>query len=612
MKHNLLSTIIIIDFGGQYTHLIAKRIRLLGLFSKIIPPEDYAQESKSLGPALLGIILSGGPKSVSIEDSSALPLSSLLELQVPILGICFGHQLLAHLFGGKVEHRHRCEYGQTFITITTPNATLFKEVPTSTYVWMGHSDSVTELPSNDFTITATSAANIVAYEHKTRPIFGVQFHPEVTHSECGATLLQNFVSLCSTQRQLNWNPQTALELIIQEIKQKVADKKVILFISGGVDSLVALALCRQALFPAQILPVHIDTGLMRKNESADVCSFLHSIGCHNLKLIQAEEHFLLGLQKLTSPEEKRKIIGKIFVDLFHNTLPCEGDWMLVQGTIYPDVIESGHKHNGNYKAQTIKTHHNRVDEIQTLSAQGRLLEPLKDLYKDEVREIGKLLNLPLSLLNRHPFPGPGLAIRVIATDKTILPPFEKITTTLESSFEVSILPFQSVGVQGDERTYRRPLLLQSIHPIKGLDLQKVTTFAHDLLNKNQQVNRALLSLTGKNLSLKLLPTSITKKQLDHLREIDAYIHSFLETSSPLHAGLWQMPIAALPLYNEQMAQAYVMRPISSVDGMTANLYEFSMEKLSKLAITLCTDFDSIIAELYLDLTSKPPATIEWE
>ncbi len=594
-----MKKIAIVDFGGQYTHLIARRIRDLGVFSEIIHPESF-----EINNDIVGIIFSGGPQSVNAEDAFRINLD-IDTNEIPILGICYGHQLLAKMVGGEIESGENKEYGFTSVTCDPENSKLLKGLNSKQKVWMSHGDHVCKLPK-DFKITAYSdSIKIASYESLDQKFFGVQFHPEVTHTTNGLKMLDKFISVCTNDR--NWNPHNFKESLIQQIKDEAKGRKLVLLLSGGVDSLVALELSIQALGNENVYSIHIDTGFMRLNESKEILEHFDELGFKNVKIIEAEKMYLEELKGVVDPERKRMIIGKLFVDIANNELSKLGqniDWMLVQGTIYPDTIESG----STDKAALIKTHHNRVDEIEKLIDEGKIIEPIKELYKDEVRKLGDELGLPEKLVYRHPFPGPGLAIRVICSDieknNNDLQIDNKHLSKILADFGLSgnILPIKSVGVQGDFRTYHHPAVIWFNEGIESA-WEDLKTAASKVINKIQSVNRIVYSNQPINLQLKKL--FLEKTVMNKLREVDAVLRN--ETDHI--PEIWQMPVVSLPLFNET-GQAFVMRPVCSTDAMTASVFEMEFTEIKRLS-KLIQKIDGVGNLLY-DVTTKPPGTIEWE
>jgi len=594
-----MKKIAIIDFGGQYTHLIARRIRDLSVYSEIIHPESF-----EVNKDIVGIIFSGGPQSVNAEDAFRINLD-INKNKIPILGICYGHQLLAKMVGGEIESGENKEYGFTSITCNNANSILLKNIESKQKVWMSHGDHVCRLPKN-FKITASSdSIKIAAYESE--KYFGFQFHPEVTHTKNGMIMLENFVVRCTNER--NWNVKSFKQQLINEIREKAKNRKLVLLLSGGVDSLVTLELCIQVVGSENVYSIHIDTGFMRLNESKEIMEHFDELGFKNIKVIEAEEQYLKELNCVVDPEQKRMIIGKLFVDIANNELAelsKEEEFLLVQGTIYPDTIESG----STDKAALIKTHHNRVDEIEKLIDEGKIIEPIKELYKDEVRKLGEELGLPYKLVHRHPFPGPGLAIRVICSDKAKIEDDykqeEKFMNEILSEFDMEgkILPIKSVGVQGDFRTYHHPAVVW-FKEDASKSWEIINECSSKVINKLKTVNKLVFSLNlVENLRLEKL--FLGKQNLDELRKVDAILRKRTDDIK----DIWQMPVVQLPLRNADNKLCYVMRPVCSLDAMSASVYEMDFSYLKDIIFEVQGKVN--IGYIFYDVTTKPPGTIEWE
>ncbi|MBN1327770.1 MAG: glutamine-hydrolyzing GMP synthase [Candidatus Cloacimonetes bacterium] len=607
-----MNKIAIIDFGGQYTHLIARRIRNLGVYSEIYHPEEFVVTKE-----IIGIIFSGGPQSVNAEDAFRIDID-VANIRTPILGICYGHQILASMLGGVIESGESKEYGLTNISCES-DSILFSGLEQQQTVWMSHGDHVAVLPDSCRITAYSDSINVASYESNDNRFFGVQFHPEVTHTENGLIMLDKFISVCTDKR--DWKAENFKDSLIQQIKDEAKCRKLVLLLSGGVDSLVAMELCIQAVGKENVFSIHVDTGFMRKNESQEIMEYFAELGFENIKIIAAEELYLKELKCVVEPEAKRLIIGKLFVDIANQellTLEKEAELMLVQGTIYPDTIESG----STDKAAKIKTHHNRVDEITKLIEAGRVIEPIKELYKDEVRLLGEELGLPHKLVHRHPFPGPGLAIRVICSDTStpsipldqpsynfgkagsVMNKEEAELNEILADFGLigKILPIKSVGVQGDFRTYHHPAVIwfKAGRKPNWHDLKIAASRA---INKLASVNRIVFSWQSVDLQLQKL--FLEKPVLDRLREVDA----ILRRETDQIAEIWQMPVVALPLF-QNGRQAFVMRPVCSSDAMTASVYEMDFAEFERLS-KLVQKIDGVGNLLY-DVTTKPPGTIEWE
>lgn len=451
-------TILILDFGGQYCHLIARAVREQNVYSEIISPSTTAGDIIKPGKTMnvKGIVLSGGPQSV--YGAGALSIDkSILDLGIPILGLCYGHQLIAHLAGGKVATASRKEFGDAAITIDRPVGVL-KGLNGTMKVWMSHSDSVTALPDTYEPMAHSENTPIAAFRHRKLPIFGLQWHPEVAHTEQGTVIFRNFViDVCGAKQE--WKMGDFIETAVREIKDVVGDGKCIIALSGGVDSSVAAALVGRAV-GKNLIAVYVDTGLMREGETEGIRTIFGNAGVA-LKIINAKERFLKALEGVREPERKRMIIGREFVRIFEEEAEKAGADFLVQGTIYPDRVESGSVGN----SATIKTHHN-VGGLPKKMKFKAVVEPLRDLYKDEVRRVGSDLGLSESMVNRQPFPGPGLAVRIIGpiTDEKVelLRKADGIVTDeIENTglvrglwqYFAVLTDTNAVGVKGDVRAY---------------------------------------------------------------------------------------------------------------------------------------------------------------
>jgi GMP synthase (glutamine-hydrolysing) len=425
-----------------------------------------------------------------------------------------------------------------------------------------------------------------------RRLYAVQFHPEVVHTPRGTDILRNFLfNVCGCER--DWNPTGQIERLEQHIREVVRDRNVFFFVSGGVDSTVAYTLCLRALGPDRVYGAYVDTGLMRKGETEFVERVFHRLGATQFRVEHAQQQFLRPLAGICDPEEKRHIIGHQFVEVQERVLReghfLEGNWILGQGTIYPDTIESG----GTAKADVIKTHHNREAGIQRLIEAGRLIEPLTQFYKDEVRCIGRELGIDEEILERHPFPGPGLAIRCLCGDEHARP---------KRVAEGWVLPVHSVGVQGDSRSYR---------PVLAVEHEPSPEEAAELVNRIASVNRIvqLVRSHAPVSSIDVTPSALSEARLERLRRADAIVRRFSHETG-FDKKVWQFPVVLIPAGVITRPDSVVLRPIDSVDGMTAQVVCMDEGLLSRLAGELLA-IDGICAVFY-DLTNKPPATIEWE
>ncbi len=615
-----MERIVVLDFGGQYTHLIGNRIRNLGVFSEIRQPErfDPAQVED-----LVGVIFSGGPHSVTDKASPTVGFD-VRKAPVPILGLCYGHQLLAKLMGGSVSAGMTREYGPAKIRIVE-GSPLFEGLPSEQDVWMSHGDHVSRLPEGCAGIASSGDLAVAGFEDSRKRIFGLQFHPEVTHTRFGNEILDRFVRVCTTCR--SWNPKTFSASIIDRTRREAGDRKLFLLLSGGVDSLVALEICVKAVGPDRVESLHIDTGLMREGESAEVVRHLRETGFSKIRLVDAGNRFLQALKGVMDPEEKRKVIGGLFVEVLQSSVGSDisGEgWMLVQGTIYPDTIESG----GSKQSSKIKTHHNRVAQIEEMIRRKQVIEPLHDLYKDEVRMLGRELGLPTKLVERHPFPGPGLGIRVLCSrGGDPEPGYDREREELadccgEFHLAGEILPVRSVGVQGDSRSYLHPAVVWSEPgsrlmaglPEKAGNGNDRVMLAWDhlskagiaIVNRLRTVNRVVFSPRPLLHPIRLVRGDVNRDRLDLLRAVDAVVRR--ETADL--DGIWQFPVISLPAEDGSGAPLFVLRPITSQNAMTADFFRMPISRLGLLLDAL--ESDSRFGRMLYDVTPKPPGTIEWE
>jgi len=516
-----MDTILIVDFGGQTCQLISRRIREFGVYSEIVP-HDFKLPSP-IPRTLKGLILSGSPFSV-YEEGSPKPNPVIFESGLPILGICYGLHCMMSMLGGKVGPLEKREYGRAKLRLTC-GGPLFSGVPDGFTSWMSHGDSILA-PAPDFSSIATSEHGIpAALENSKRNLFGIQFHPEVTHCEHGNRILENFaVGICGAKKE--WSMKAYIESVGDDLRNKAGSKDVLLLISGGVDSTVTGALLLNTLSSDQVHLMYIDTGLMRKNESHDVAGNLKKLGAKNLHLVDASDRFLEALKGEADPERKRHIIGDMFMSVQESEVERLGipEAFLAQGTLYTDLIESG-KGVGK-KAHTIKSHHNvRSPLVERKRNLGLIIEPLDRLYKDEVRNLGRELGLAESVVGRHPFPGPGLGVRILG--------------------------------------------------------------------------------------------EVTKEKCDILRDAD---HIYIEElkSRGLYDRIWQafavlLPVRSVGVTGDARDYRYVLslRAVVSQDGMTADVFDFPMKDLLEISAKITNSVKQVGRVVY-DVSSKPPATIEWE
>ncbi|MFA6474950.1 MAG: glutamine-hydrolyzing GMP synthase [Patescibacteria group bacterium] len=583
MSHQYIA---VIDFGSQFAHLIARRIRQHGVLAKIFTPDTNPTEYADAK----GIILSGGPKSTIAED--AVPYNHrLFDIKVPILGLCYGHQLIALHFGGQVAKGKTKEYGQADLTITQPDV-IFTSLSKKQRVWMSHWDVVTQVPAGFTVIGRTADCDMAAMVNPTKKIWSFQYHLEVHHTTHGLKMLENFLfKIC--QVRADWNIAKIEQEIIKDIKKTIPNhKQVFVLLSGGVDSTVTFALLEKALGKKRVYGLHIDNGFMRLNESKQVLFALKKAGFGNMHMVDASERFLQSVAGMTDPEKKRQAIGEMFIEIANEEIKkmlLLDNYILGQGTIYPDTIESG----GTKHADKIKTHHNQIDLIKQMIKDGKVIEPLRNLYKDEVRAIGKRLGIATSLLQRQPFPGPGLAIRTLCSDGQ------------NPVVAAGILPMKSVGVQGDERSYKHPAIIT-----KPKTWSQLNELSVRLTNEVFHINRVLWLVAGKNISqAKMHPAYLTKARLDLLRQADDIVQRVMRQDK-LTKDIWQFPVVLVPFGRNQTGETIVLRPIQSQEAMTVNFYPMpraSLKKITKQLLKLPK-----VEYVCYDVTNKPPATIEWE
>ena len=602
-------TIAVVDFGGQYAHLIATKIRRLRVLAEIRQPEDPIE----LFAAYKGIVLSGSPSLSAFGEDSEYN-KSIYDLDVPILGFCFGHQEIAKHYGGNVVHGGR-EWGPADLHVLRAHP-LFTGLAEREAVWMSHFDSVVAV-GPDFEELGFTTLGRTGQVHRFAAIasdrhrrYGFQFHPEVDDTKHGAEMLANFVfGICGCRA--SWTMERYLEDAVERMRAQIGDRSVFLLASGGVDSTVAARLIGRAIGPERLHLLHIDNGLMRRDESRQVLETLETLGLdRHLAFVDASDTFLGALEGAIEPERKRRIIGDTFIEVFEREarrLGIEGH-LLGQGTIYPDTIETG----GTRRADTIKTHHNRVPVIQQMIEAGRVVEPLADLYKVEVRELGEQLGVPRDLVWRHPFPGPGLGVRLLCSDGADdRARFDEIEPALADAarpfpVEARALPLKSVGVKADLRSYEHPVLLSGDAPWETL-----LEAAAQIYRTVPHVNRCVWWLGGRPpVRVRPLAASITRARLDLLRAADAIVMEGLRRHG-VYDEVWQCPTVLVPAEIDGCGRELVIvRPIHSERAMTATparLPDPLLQELRQAILPL-----EGVAGLALDLTTKPPGTIEWE
>ena len=606
MTHDAIA---VIDFGGQYAHLIATKIRRLHVLAEIRQPEDPVE----IFARYKGLILSGSPSLSAFGEDSGYT-KAIYDLDVPILGFCFGHQEIAKHYGGEVIHGGR-EWGRADLHLTREHP-IFTGLARTEQVWMSHFDSVVAV-GPDFEELGHSSLGASGPAHRYAAIgsdrlrrYGFQFHPEVDDTVHGDEMIANFVlGICGCTP--SWTMERYIEEEIGRVREQVGSGSVFLLASGGVDSTVAARVIGQAIGSDRLHLLHIDNGLMRKDESRHVLETLRSMGLdRHLHFVDASDTFLGALDGLVEPEQKRKAIGDAFIEVFEREARRLGieDHLLGQGTIYPDTIETG----GTKRADVIKTHHNRVPIIQEMIRQGRVVEPLAELYKVEVRELGEKLGIPHGVLWRHPFPGPGLGVRLLCSEgRPDRDGLEEIETHVADigrlyGLEAMPLPIKSVGVKADLRSYEHPVLIHGAAP-----WDRVIEMAGTIFREVPGINRCIWNLGPRPpRSVRPLAATVTRDRLALLRDADAIVTAGMRRHG-VYDDIWQCPTVLVPLEADAAGREFVIvRPIHSERGMTA--------APARLPAALIVELrDEIlrlpgVSGLAVDVTSKPPGTIEWE
>lgn len=621
--------IVVLDFGSQYAHLIAKRFRMLGYYSEIALPSADVSTFENVK----GIVFSGGPSSVYDEKVPEFN-SKILDLEIPILGLCYGHYIVQQGYNGKIGKAAVGEFGFSTLELNDKvKCPLFEGIEKNQQVWMSHQDGVFELGDGFETVGSTKDCKYAATQNLEKKRFSLQFHCEVKDTPCGNQIFENFAKYCEMSQ--NWDQDTVLQIILEQIKTQAEGKNVLLFLSGGVDSTITFALLNKALGQDRVLGLHIDNGFMRKNESKNVDIAYRKFGFENFIVEDASESFLKAIAGLSDPQKKRMAVGENFITVRNEVVAKqhldEDKWLLAQGTLYPDIIESG----GTKNSHTIKTHHNRVQGIQDLIARGLIIEPIRDLYKDEVRAIGKKLGLDDELVMRHPFPGPGLSINVLCNDgkSWTSKDDEELAASKKELEEIkldmfcahctqdlkrTVLPVRSVGVQGDFRTYRFPALLAFKDEGNGFyhfpgKREKIEECSSTITNAAKFLNRTCIKLyqkpSVKDEDLKLQEGFCDKRRLDQLREVDNIVLTELHKSG-WYNKIFQHLTIDLPYASAEDKATFVLRPVISEDVMTAR-FAMLPEELLYTIVHKIAELDFVDA-LYFDATNKPPATFGWE
>ena len=628
--------IVVLDFGSQYAHLIAKRFRMLGYYSEIALPSTSLEVFENCK----GIVFSGGPSSVYDEKVPEFN-SEILNLDIPVLGLCYGHYIVQLGYNGKVGKADVGEFGFAQLNLNPQvKCPLFEGIEPVQQVWMSHQDGVLQMGEGFEVVGSTKDCPFAATQNLAKKRFSLQCHCEVKDTPCGNQIFENFARYCGMEK--NWDQDTVLQIILEQIKADAGNRNVLLFLSGGVDSTITFALLNKALGQERVLGLHIDNGFMRKNESANVAEAYHKFGFDNFIVEDASESFLKAISGLTDPQKKRMAVGENFITVRNEVVAKqhldESNWLLAQGTLYPDIIESGGTKNSN----TIKTHHNRVQGIQDLIAKGLIIEPIRDLYKDEVRAIGKKLGLSDELVMRHPFPGPGLSINVLCNDgkekdqdikELPLAQKELDEITLDmfcenctANMKRSVLPVRSVGVQGDFRTYRFPAVLD-FGPAKEKEFpevkdgmrhfpgkrEKIEAASSTITNAAKYMNRTCIKLYQKpdvaDEDLKLQEGYCDRRRLDQLREVDNIVLTELHKSG-WYDQIFQHLTIDLPYATSADRASFVLRPVVSEDVMTARFAMLPKELLGNIVAQIAEL--PFVDALYFDATNKPPATFGWE
>ena len=620
MQHD---TIAVIDFGGQYAHLIATKLRRHGVRSVITDPHDPI----SVYDGVKGVVLSGSP-ALGSQGEEQNYNKAVYDLPVPVVGFCFGHQEIVVHYGGRVAFAQR-EYGPADLHLVA-SSPLMDGVTDGSQVFMSHGDSVVEVPEGFVELGYSQLGadgtphRFAAVADEKRKRYGFQFHPEVDDTAQGETMLRNFIfKICGCEP--SWKMDRYLEEQLQVIRDQTGDRDVFLLASGGVDSTVCAWLLNRALGPERLHLLHIDNGLMRLGESRAVLEAFreHDVSRH-IHFADATDRFLAALGDTVEPEKKRLIIGNTFIDVFQDEARKLGleRFLLAQGTIYPDTIETG----GTSRSDVIKTHHNRVPIIQEMIERGQVIEPISELYKVEVRELGRALGVPEHFISRHPFPGPGIGVRVLCSkgapadfDADALLGAAAPIAARYGGLRALPLPVASVGVKADLRCYEHPLLLHAPAPAPapapqaapGWSFDQAILAAGDLFKSVPGINRCVMAIAPvAPTRATAVATPLTKARLDALRLADDAVMRGLERHG-LMDTIWQCPTVLVPVQlDDGPGELVVIRPVLSERAMTARPADLPAALLEELRQEILAIEG--IGSLALDITTKPPGTIEWE
>ncbi|MDF3071291.1 MAG: hypothetical protein K0R38_6892 [Polyangiaceae bacterium] len=604
-----MDKVAILDCGGQYTKVIDRRVRELGVYTAILPGTVSPEELKGYS----ALILSGGPSSV-YDPKSIQIKPEIFALGLPVLAICYGLQFLVHSQGGTIQRGKVGEYGVETLEILEDNQ-LFGSRGDTTQVLMSHFDVVAD-PGPLFEVIGRTHNCVAAVRHKSLPLIGVQFHPEVDLTEAGPLMLSNFLFKVA---KLNptYTLDTRIDEALSKIKAVVKDSKVLVLVSGGVDSAVTLVLLHRAIPDDRIIAVHVDNGFMRKNESATIKTAFEAIGFKNLIVVEGTDYFTKtpiteggvtypDIFHIADPELRRRVIGQRFIEVSEAKLKELDvrfeDVFIAQGTLRPDLIESGNPDVSKF-AHTIKTHHNDVELVRKLRAAGRVIETNSEWHKDEVRQVARMLELPESIAGRQPFPGPGLAIRIINSEE--VGPVQPLPEA--KGYRVFGTPLRAVGVQGDERSYRNVAILAPNTPVREVDWPAVVLAARSFTNENTTYNRVIVPLTPVDVSALQVSAKVhDSASVDFLREVDDFFVRAI-AGEKISQGL----VVLVPVGIEKRFSV-VIRAIMTNDFMTghAALPTKDFADLPGLAEEMAKRFPELEAVFY-DVTNKPPATVEW-